>query len=425
MSNPELFHQNSSPKKSTEKIQKNPSLNKIKKQTLFVRKLNYIDKNMSKSRDQITKEIDNFFFLPDIYFSSNSPVTIGRKTIINDMDMSFDKKLGRRTSIRTLPNKSNKNINKSINITKSPKNYIGNLNTVKSENAVNNVLDNPNYEIIDNSRLSNIFKSFEEKKEKNDFKNNSFSDNKNENNNNLPTDISSSLIDQQKKLNFNKSVDKKFKIFSKYLSKRINKNEKDLLLNQIDSYLYKSEALKNAEKNKPENFNNWSISLRRPDNFQGVRKSYINISTDKHPVWGIVIEKSPKQKEMAIKADSELNNNFKNYINNYKDLKVGGNLRYLKKLDTLSVKGKNLLKFEYNREMSSNGKKILHKVFMDNGKLIFKNEVNNLFGHETFYKNYEKPHCYRSTLSDTNQSYGLKLSNTEREEDNKYNLYRE
>lgn len=427
MSNQDFLSQNSPHKHSIKKSQRNSSYVQSQKHTLFVRKLNLTDKNLINSRNIITKEIDNFFNSPDAYFSNNNPVSIGKKTEINEMGINIEKKLRKRTLHSIPTKKSSKVLNKSLTSNSNTRlNQRGNTNVnsnkLKSEKTLNNPIDNPNFEIIDNTQLNDIFRSFEDKK---DFNNNSFYELNQENNTNLPVNISSSLNDQEKKLYFNKSVDKKFKNISKYLSRKINKNEKDLLLNQIDSYLYKNEALRSADKTKLENFN-WSISLRRPENFQGVRKSYINISTDKNPIWGIVIEKSPKQKEMAVKADSELNDNFKNYIDNYKDLKVGGSLRFLKKLDTLSVKGKNLLKCEYDREMSSSGKKILHKVFMDNGKLIFKNDVNNLFGDETFYKNYEKPcKSYRNTLALSYEGIIGKTSNTERGENNKYNIYRE
>ena len=58
-------------------------------------------------------------------------------------------------------------------------------------------------------------------------------------------------------------------------------------------------------------------------------------------------------------------------------------------LDGISVQGKSLIDLEYNREMSSNSKsRLLHKVFVDNGKVIMYNDINKIFGDETIYKNY-------------------------------------
>ena len=40
--------------------------------------------------------------------------------------------------------------------------------------------------------------------------------------------------------------------------------------------------------------------------------------------------------------------------------------------------------------MSCQKKKILHKAFMDNGRIIFNTDINSVFGKQTFYKNYDK-----------------------------------
>ena len=38
--------------------------------------------------------------------------------------------------------------------------------------------------------------------------------------------------------------------------------------------------------------------------------------------------------------------------------------------------------------MSSKRKKILHKAFVENGKIVLNTDINNVFGKETFYKDY-------------------------------------
>ena len=58
-------------------------------------------------------------------------------------------------------------------------------------------------------------------------------------------------------------------------------------------------------------------------------------------------------------------------------------------MDDLNVVGNNLLDFEYKREMSTKGRKILHKAFVENGKAILYQDINNIFGDKTLYKNYE------------------------------------
>ena len=58
--------------------------------------------------------------------------------------------------------------------------------------------------------------------------------------------------------------------------------------------------------------------------------------------------------------------------------------------NNLIFEGNDLLDIEFKREMGSQKKKILHKAFIDNGRIIFNTEINNVFGKETFYKNYDK-----------------------------------
>ena len=106
---------------------------------------------------------------------------------------------------------------------------------------------------------------------------------------------------------------------------------------------------------------------------------------------------------MSVKAGYNLDNR------DYKDFKRKRNLSTLgsakiktvENLDKISVKGEKLFNIEYNREMSNNNSKILHKVFLDNGKAILYKDVNDIFGNETIYKNYN----YRNNeLSFNNRS---------------------
>ena len=112
--------------------------------------------------------------------------------------------------------------------------------------------------------------------------------------------------------------------------------------------------------------------------------SYINVGNNINPLWSTAIEKYPDTKEITVKVgvNSDLNKkDEKDRMNSYKYKKVGD-------LEKISITGKKLYDIEYKREMSSNCSRILHKSFIDNGKVIMYKDVNNLFGHETIYKNY-------------------------------------
>ena len=70
-----------------------PLNNYVKNRVLMVRKLNSNDKST-----EISKEIDDFFGSPDKYFQKNSPVTVGKK--INLFDIN-DTRLRRKNKLKT------------------------------------------------------------------------------------------------------------------------------------------------------------------------------------------------------------------------------------------------------------------------------------------------------------------------------------
>ena len=130
------------------------------------------------------------------------------------------------------------------------------------------------------------------------------------------------------------------------------------------------------------------MSLRKPNDFKGIKKLFVNVSSELNPFWGIIVDRSPNYKELAVKP-GYIQKNVE-YLNNVKNL------------DDISVNGSNLLDLEYKREMSTKGKKILHKFFVENGKTILEQDINKVFGEETFYKNYLNKNKYNYSLSEIN-----------------------
>ena len=279
------------------------------------------------------------------------------------------------------------------------------------------------FEIIDNDRLKMIFNSFKINDHK-DNKDNSLNDKSqlsslSDTNRHqlkevkksrktkypitlverIPKDIKNSLFLQNRKLNLHKLSEKQNIHMSRYLSKKLNKPQNNLLLNRVDSFRFKKEVINEIENSKPieEQYGKfkWNISLRRPEHFQGVRDSYINLKGERFlPFWSIVIERSPKQKELSLKPGHILNQND---INELKKTNLSTNngfknnhyFKTVENLEDLNIEGKNLFNIEYKREIvDSKNKKILHKVFMENGKAISSSDINSLFGHNTFYKDY-------------------------------------
>ena len=93
---------------------------------------------------------------------------------------------------------------------------------------------------------------------------------------------------------------------------------------------------------------------------------------------------------MSVKAGVNLvNKDYNNFKKNEElNLKFNNKIKNVENLDQISIRGENLYDLEYNREMNSDCRKIIHKSFIDNGKVIMYKDVNNIFGYETIYKNY-------------------------------------
>ena len=63
----------------------------------------------------------------------------------------------------------------------------------------------------------------------------------------------------------------------------------------------------------------WILSLRRPQKINGIRRTIINVNTDKYPFWSYFIEKSNDLKVTSVKPGINLNSKFiKNVIKDSK-----------------------------------------------------------------------------------------------------------
>ena len=372
---------------------------------LYTRKLNDEEKNSG----DINKLIYDSFNDPSVYFSENSPVHVGSKIKLKKLDLISRKEVKRQT--RMLQKRESKSY-----ITNDTKNssFFG-----KKKQASSTINTSKKYEIIDNNALKKIFENFKLENDKNkNLRNNEMSlsrninnlnktksnnseenSDSNTNNNVYPFDLCSSLNYQNKQMKNQKKNIKKVSSLSKFISKKTDKNEDDLLMNKIDLFKYKKEILTGLSQEKPreEKFGKfqWNMDLRRPLNFKGLRQLHVNVNNERNPFWGILVERSPDDKEMAVKPGYNLNQKeFIKFINNKNIQKNQKYINNVKNLDELNVKGTNLLDLEYKREMSTKGRKILHKVFVENGKTVMENEINKVFGEETIYKNYENKNKY-------------------------------
>ena len=105
---------------------------------------------------------------------------------------------------------------------------------------------------------------------------------------------------------------------------------------------------------------NWEMSLRRPKNFIGLRKGYLNISSDKRPVWIIATEKFGEEEEKIInpnisnlKSQSSLQ---KNYLRNSNEISnIQKRNTNLKKFNSLLIQGKKLIDLEEKQAENLDG----------------------------------------------------------------------
>ena len=367
--------------------------------TLFIHKL---PKN--ESNKNIYTEIDNYFDDPEDFLSPDSKVIVGHKISISPIagTCNIDNREKKYSKLNLEKHRTKTNISYSKEKSR--------LNKTISQ-AVDNNNNNIKFQVINNNQLKNIFDSFKEPSNINSF----IMEHKLNNNNNssiLPRNISTSLITQNHYLDIKKKHENKVKKMSRYLSRRTNKKINDLLINRIDFFRMKREIFNDIENSRPleERYgqHKWAISLRRPDNFVGIRNAYVNIRNEHNPLWVNVREKYPLQKELSIKPGYDLK--YKDFVdfkkNQFLPESSFNNIKAVENLDDIEIKGKDLYKIEYKRELEDKNNKILHRVFFDNGKLIFDKEINETFGNETIYKNYEK-----AIYDDNNNYFNSNASN--------------
>jgi len=382
-------------------------LEKIQKYQIKLRPNILIAKKLYHPNRKIKSEVSDFFQSPDKYFDANSPVSINKRISL--------KKIFPLEKIE-IQNKVNSNNTKiSLRMSRNNSRSTSPLRErYTSSNNINNNKENQtirkNFEVIDNEKLKNIFKSFKKSMNmQNDnrnissvqnINNNEYINSNNNSNLTIPRQLSFNLNIQNRRLRSKKCLDRQTRNISKYLSRKLHKNESDLLFNSIHLYRFKKEIMDNNDENdKKDNqkftdqncLHKWVSSLRRPKNYQGKIESYINVSNENNPLWSLVVERYPKMKEMSVKSGYNLNNKDFNDFKRKRNLSSANSikLRNVENLDKINVKGEKLFNVEYNREMSNNISKILHKVFIDNGKVILYKDVNDMFGNETIYKNYD------------------------------------
>ncbi len=381
-------------------IQNSLKTQKFKPFTLWVKKFNQNELSKVKLKSKLT----DFFYSPDKYFDINSNIVINKKINFNNI-----KPLNKHSGDKSMYMRETLSQRYMSKMTQRDKHKLNNNNNNTKENIIMN-----NFETIDNEKIKKIFKNYKSKQVNNTLKKirnirsilNIFNKNKNKNKNNLPKDLSFDLDTQNRILLKKNYSDKLANHISKFIAKKVHKNEKELLMNSTHLYRFKKIILDNYKEGKNQEslkitdqdcLTKWVTSLRRPKNFLGKIESYINVSHDyNNPLWSLVVERLPITKETSVRSNCDLNNNkdFNVFVRKLKKIKLHGmnndNVKNVENLDEINIKGKQLYNVEYDREMSTNCSKIIHNSFIDNGKTIQFKDVNDIFGYKTIYKNYKR-----------------------------------
>jgi hypothetical protein len=148
---------------------------------------------------------------------------------------------------------------------------------------------------ISDVKLEKIYDKFKDLKNKNAPHYNEFM---NEIDSKNKPQVKQVLNLQEKILKKQEERQREFDNMSKIIALKTNKREDEILMNRTDGFRIKKEISNtiDLQKNKFDDGlgnNKWIVSLRRPENFSGIREAYFNSGTKDNPSWVMVKEKSP------------------------------------------------------------------------------------------------------------------------------------
>ena len=185
------------------------------------------------------------------------------------------------------------------------------------------------------------------------------------------------------------------KIISKKLSKSCQRDEKDLLYNNIEEYRLKKQMIDVLDNEKPisEKYGNnyWMFNLRRPIHLDNIRINYINIGNSTREIWKPMVEFPYKPIEIIQNPKSLILNKFSHIIKqdyfNSETKRLNFKIPNMSGINEIKVEGKNLIKEELkNLKLlfnDSNNQKIrLYKDPIEENK----NNMNDIICKEEYEK---------------------------------------
>ena len=243
-------------------------------------------------------------------------------------------------------------------------------------------------------------------------------------NNLIPISVDSNIkkkyFSQEKKLKFNQTMKSNEEKYLKYLAKKCKKEEKELLINNIEDYRMKRQLKECIENNKilSEKFgdNYWLFNLRRSDKNDFIRLNYVNVGNSNREIWKAYVDYPDKDIELINDPYNNTKIKMPILINlNKKSKKEIKKFPNIKDINEIKIEGKNLAKKEFKEliditESNSNCKFKLYKDPREKNKEY----INNFTCRELYEYN-----TIRS--KDNNNKY--KNSRTKNKANKRYSFY--
>ena len=345
----------------------NDIISKNPKKTLVVNKIN------PGSNKIIEKEIKNLFNNPDTFLQlpsdSEIPYVVGRRLQGPRYDLE-DKLIpysivGNPKFIKNKIHSNNNNTSKSLYSNQSKSNLQKNINdnskTQMSDDQIKAIFSKCKYNIENNINKKNDFLSSIPL--------------------NMKEYVIKPLLMQEKSLDYFKKNEKYQRRFKRNMMKKLFIKEDQLEITRSDlftlseNFITKRETLNYLTHNEIQKqfgngLQNWSMSLRRPKYFEGERRGYVNVGSENKPYWIMMREKCPNQFENIMNPNYFNFQDFNQIMNKTHSfnqfMKTSPNfIQFINKtnnIQTLKIRGKNLLKVEEDnyKQLKGKTKKLLH-----------------------------------------------------------------
>lgn len=355
---------------------------------LWVTKVNHT----SPRQKELNKAIHSLFYNPSTFFETSydgKEVVVGRKNPTVHSLIQFTQstpKNPRRSIFQGSSRRTTlKRMNSNSFLSRSSMSTRG-IQTCTKELG-------PNQQYVDESDLKKIYDDYRSIKKQNLTASNSNINLLKNTDPKIKNELSQIFDQQEKSLkNFSLELKGSNKIM-KCIAQRLNKKPNDLLMSKIDNFRIKKEMVNQCEEeiknNSPLPVNQWGLTLRQSPERNS--KYYINVGSPNKPKWHLFVQRPKPLKEIIRHPNMSKDNIDKkeitNYINNvylktklhkrsFSQLQESANAD---SLNSLEIKGMDLLQFEQENSKMLRGKKILSSPECNKElrkSLVFGKDVN-------------------------------------------------